>query len=164
MVALEAIGHAGHAVIALAFLVKDILRLRLMAIGASIGIITFNFGRPRGPVWPVIGWHSLFAAINAVHSAVLIYERRLLPPSPEEEALYRTVFQSLNRGQFRRLIRSGGWGTAASADVLAGAGTRFVAWRQQDLTRLLAGHRDLRAVFNAAIGTDLAGKLASRPT
>ena len=88
--------HAGFALTAFAFLVRDILWLRLLAIlaNACVGLAAYQAGAE--PRWDIVAWAATFVAINAVHSAWLVYERHIIRLTEEEKPLTETAFQALD--------------------------------------------------------------------
>lgn len=103
--------HVAYSLTLLAFLVRDILWLRLMAIASHLCFFTVVYYRPPVPDWTVLPWFLVFLLINTLHAAWLIYERRLDRLSPEEERLRQVSFPALNRVSVKRLLRLGRWET-----------------------------------------------------
>lgn len=103
--------HVGFAVAGLAYLFRDILWLRLVAVGSYVifSIVAIN----RGPdvMWEFLPWYMAFTAINLGHALLLIYQRRLWKFSPEEAALHACAFPALSRQPAKRLMRQGSWKT-----------------------------------------------------
>lgn len=205
--------HAGYLLTAAAFLLRDILWLRLVAIAAnlSLGLAAYRAG--MDPHWPVVIWAALFVVINLGHSCWLIYERYLERLSAEEQALYDRCFQALDRVAARKLMRRGEWMEFAADDCLARQGVhldrllliasggaavllggrivarlkpgmfigeisflsgeistamvvatgpgRCLVWRKSPLEAALARQPTLLNVFHAAVGRDLAAKVAN---
>lgn len=105
----EVLIHVGFSLSALAFLVRDILWLRLLAITSYTLFVVFQLSRAEGPIWQVVGWYAVFITINLGHAAYLIYERRLQHLSPEEESLRRLAFAAMDPVAVKRLLRRGSW-------------------------------------------------------
>lgn len=204
--------HLGFGLGALAFLVRDILWLRLLAIGANLCVGFAAYRSPAGPVWEVVGWSSAFVAINSVHSIWLLYERHLMRFTAEEKALKDSAFQAVDPAFVKKLFRRGQWvdfepqdclarqgvhldrlilvsegeaavclggavvaklgqgkfvgeisiltGEQATATVLAAEKLRCMVWKKDALKRIEARRPELYAAFYAAIGKDLATKIA----
>lgn len=208
----EILIHAGYLLTAAAFLFRDILWLRLLAIAANlcVGLAAYRAG--MDPHWVVVAWAAAFVAINLGQSCWLIYERYLQRLTGEEQALYDSCFRALDRVAARKLMRRGEWIEFAAEDCLARHGIhldrllllasgeaavllggkivarlepgkfigeisflsgdistamvvatkpgRCLAWRKASLERVLARQPDLLNVFHAAVGKDLAAKVA----
>ena len=88
--------HGGFALSTLAFLLRDMLHLRLVAL---ISYLVFS----------AAVLVRAFLAINGTQAAWLIYERRLQRMSPREQALFDLAFRGLDRVLVRKLIRRGKW-------------------------------------------------------
>ncbi|MBV9211703.1 MAG: cyclic nucleotide-binding domain-containing protein [Acidobacteria bacterium] len=115
----ELAAHAASILTAIAYLVKDILWLRLLTILACIAGIVFNYFLPQGPLWVVIHWNLLFLTINLVQVAIIIKERREVSFSEEEKELYETLFKNFAPFEFMKLLRIGQWLEAQQDEVLA---------------------------------------------
>lgn len=205
--------NAAFLVASLAFLARDVLHLRLLALVAYAGLLYGVWMHPAWPGAPHFWWYLGFLAINAGHSAWLIWERSQTHLTPDEERVWAEAFPSLDRLLVRRILRRGEWrpvapgdelvregevparlsvlargaadvtlngkavarlregqfvgelayltGEPATATVVAVRPSRVLAWRREDLQRWLGDQPQLRSVLYAAIGTDLADKIAS---
>ena len=118
----ETLIHVGFGLSALAFLVRDILWLRLLAITSYTLFVTFQLSRAGGPIWQVVGWYAVFITINVGHAAYLIYERRLQRLSPEEDGLRRLAFPAVDPVAVRRLFRKGSWVDLPAGEFLTHEG------------------------------------------
>ena len=114
----ELAGHLTFVLIAISFLVKDILRLRFLSIIASITGIAYNFYVPARPLWLVIYWNIAFMIINIVQIAIIIKERGAVHFSDEEKELYETLFKNFAPFEFMKLLRVGKWMVAEKDRVL----------------------------------------------
>jgi Popeye protein conserved region len=111
--------HAASVLTAIAYLVKDILWLRILTVLACICGIFFNYRVPATPLWAVIYWNIAFLAINVVQIAILFKERSAVSFSEEEKELYETMFQSFAPFEFMKLLRAGQWREAKKDQLLA---------------------------------------------
>ncbi len=118
-------GHLSYALVALSFLLRDVLLLRLVAIAAALCNIAFAYSFGAQPNWIPIFWQSLFIAINVGWSARLIYERRGVVLSEDERELYRTLFRQFTPFEFLKLLHAGQWRTAAAGVALATSGANL---------------------------------------
>ncbi len=115
----ELAGHASFALIALSFLVKDILWLRVLSVMASVAGIGYNYFGPATPLWLVIYWNIFFLAINLTQIALILRERRGVEFSEEEKEVYETIFYGFAPFEFMKLLRIGEWKDAEPGDILA---------------------------------------------
>src|SRR5882724_13012177 len=110
--------HLASILTLLAYLVRDILWLRLLTIAASLAGIIFNYYVPATPLWAVIYWNVIFIAINAVQIGIIIKERSGVHFSEEEKELYETLFQNFAPFEFMKLLRLGKWLEARKGQAL----------------------------------------------
>jgi CRP-like cAMP-binding protein len=99
------------------YLVRDILMLRTLSIVGGF-ILAPYFYYQTVPLWPALGWNTAFIIINTVWVARLLYERRPIKLSAEEQRVYETTLRLLSPQHARTLFRHGTWVTHAPGEVL----------------------------------------------
>ena len=119
---LDVAGHIAFALIALSFVVRDILWLRLLSITASFASISYSYFAPAEPLWLVIGWNLVFIVLNLVQIAIIFRERRGVAFTDAEKELYQSSFSRFTPVEFLRLIRIASWKDAAAGTLLVSAG------------------------------------------
>jgi hypothetical protein len=102
--------HAANILLLVAYSVRDILWLRLFAVGASLISLPYFILQPE-PLWEPIIWSSVFAAINLFQSWRLFVERRPVKLTPEEEEIRRLVFPDLPPRKVLQILSIGAWTT-----------------------------------------------------
>src|ERR1700682_4649468 len=112
-------GHLASVLTMAAYLLKDILWLRLLTILSCFAGIAFNFIVPSTPLWTVIYWNILFALINFVQVAIIIKQRSSVHFTEEEKELHATLFKNFAPFEFMKLMRVGKWLEAKQGQVLA---------------------------------------------
>lgn len=112
-------GHLASVLTMVAYLLKDILWLRLLTILSCFAGMAFNYFVPATPLWTVIYWNILFAIINIVQIAIIIKERAGVHFSEEEKELHETLFKNFAPFEFMKLMRVGQWRDAQPGEVLA---------------------------------------------
>ena len=112
-------GHLASVLTMVAYLLKDILWLRLLTILSCFAGIAFNYFVPATPLWTVIYWNLLFAAINIVQIGIIIKERSGIHFTEEEKELHDTLFKHFAPFEFMKLLRIGKWSRAKAGQVLA---------------------------------------------
>ena len=112
-------GHLASILTMVAYLLKDILWLRLLTILSCFAGIAFNYFVPATPLWSVIYWNLLFATINIVQIAIIIRERTGISFTEEERELHDTLFKNFAPFEFMKLMRVGQWLQAKTGDILA---------------------------------------------
>jgi CRP-like cAMP-binding protein len=109
--------HIANIVLVIAYSVKDILWLRIFALGASlIGLPYYYF--QTTVLWEPIGWSAVFMSINGYHVCRLWLERRPVALSPDEARLYDLTFFPLAKRRFRDLARLGDWVDLKAGEIL----------------------------------------------
>ena len=114
--------HVANVLLLVAYSVRDILWLRVFAVGASVISIPFFLLQPE-VLWAPLGWTFLFAAINAFQSWRLILERRPVRLTDEEETVRRLVFRDLPPRKILQVLSVGSWVTAEAGERLIERGT-----------------------------------------
>jgi hypothetical protein len=112
-------GHVASILTMAAYLLKDILWLRLLTILSCFAGIAFNFIVPATPLWTVIYWNVLFALINIVQVAIIIKQRSDVHFTEEEKELHATLFKNFAPFEFMKLMRIGKWLEAKQGEILA---------------------------------------------
>src|SRR6266404_2905410 len=112
-------GHLASILTMAAYILKDILWLRLLTIFSCFAGIAFNYFVPATPLWSVIYWNILFALINIVQIAIIIKERAGIHFTEEEKELHDTLFKNFAPFEFMKLMRIGKWLEAKQGEILA---------------------------------------------
>jgi hypothetical protein len=102
--------HAANVLLLVAYSVRDILWLRLFAVGASLISIPYFVLQPT-KLWAPLSWSVVFAAINLLQSWRLLIERRPVKLTPDEEEIRRFVFRDLPPRKVLQVLSIGSWTT-----------------------------------------------------
>jgi CRP-like cAMP-binding protein len=102
--------HAANVLLVVAYSVRDILWLRLFAVGASLISIPYFVLQPT-TLWAPLSWSVVFAAINLLQSWRLYVERRPVKLTAEEEEIRRLVFRDLPPRKVLQVLSIGSWTT-----------------------------------------------------
>src|SRR4029077_6360114 len=102
--------HAANVLLLVAYSVRDILWLRLFAVGAALISIPYFVLQPT-TLWAPLSWSVVFAAINLFQSWRLFMERREVKLTPEEENIRRLVFRDLPPRKVLQVLSIGSWTT-----------------------------------------------------
>jgi hypothetical protein len=102
--------HAANVLLLVAYSVRDILWLRLFAVGAALISIPYFVLQPT-TLWAPLSWSVVFAAINLFQSWRLFIERREVKLTPEEEDIRRLVFRDLPPRKVLQVLSIGSWTT-----------------------------------------------------
>jgi hypothetical protein len=101
-----------------AYLLKDILWLRLLTILSSFAGIAYAYFAPTTPLWQFIGWNLVFAVINVAQVAIIIKQRSGVRFTEEEKELHATLFKNFAPFEFMKLMRIGKWLEAKQGQIL----------------------------------------------
>src|SRR5205814_7702087 len=102
--------HAANVLLVVAYSVRDILWLRLFAVGASLLSIPYFVLQPA-TLWAPLSWSVVFAAINLLQSWRLFIERRPVKLTADEEEIRRLVFRDLPPRKVLQVLSIGSWTT-----------------------------------------------------
>jgi len=146
--------HAANILLLVAYSVRDILWLRLFAVGSSLIAMPYFIHQPK-PLWEAIIWSSIFAAINSFQSWRLFLERRPVKLTPEEEEVRRLVFGNLPPRKVLQILGIGTWSTVEAGEPMLERGKTVEA-----ISLIVRGKvritRDDRALGELAAG-DIVG-------
>lgn len=107
--------HAGALLYMIAFIVRDELVLRLLAVTGSALYILYYYLFPAQPLWDAIVSSLIMVMINIAVITQVILERTTFRLSEDEKRLF-AAFETLTPGQFRRLLKHAQWRTVAEPD------------------------------------------------
>ena len=102
--------HAANVLLLVAYSVRDILWLRLFAVGASFISIPYFVLQPT-TLWAPLSWSVVFAAINLLQSWRLFIERRPVKLTSDEEDIRRLAFRDLPPRKVLQVLSIGSWTT-----------------------------------------------------
>ena len=110
--------HVANVLYLLAYLVRDILWLRILTVVAALCLLPYYFCCSEHPLYAPIAWNALFTVVNIVQIALLILERRPVFLGEDELRLYRTIFKTLKPREFLRLMGVAQWKRASPGQRL----------------------------------------------
>jgi CRP-like cAMP-binding protein len=113
--------HAANLISLASFVVKDILWLRVLTIGAGLMNLFVLVYRPV-PLWEGVGWNLVFFTINVAQIRLLILERRPVRLRDDEQRLYHQVFRSLTPREFVKLLALGTWEERRPEETIVSSG------------------------------------------
>jgi hypothetical protein len=115
--------HAANVLLLLAYLVRDMLWLRLLALGSSPCAIPYFILHPAA-LWAPLLWSAVFAAVNLFQAWCVYTERRPVKLTPEEEEVRRLAFEDLPPKKVLQVLSLGSWGTVNPGERLLESGKR----------------------------------------
>jgi hypothetical protein len=111
-----------YGVSVIAFLMTNILILRLLVILSSTGFAVYYYGFPADPLWLDVIAELAFVAVNIFMMAYLIWSNWRIKFDQREEFLYQNEFSALTRMEFRKMLKIGNWHLTDSDEVLTTEG------------------------------------------
>jgi hypothetical protein len=116
--------HGGFLLFLTAYILRDILWLRLVTALAYVLFSVLAVYRGGMAVIELLPWYVAFVTINALQVGRLAHERWLVRLAEEERALWESAFHALDPVVFKRFVRLGEWRTLSDGFVLATEGRR----------------------------------------
>ena len=116
--------HGGYLVFLTAYVLRDILWLRLVAVVGYILFSALAIIRGGPGLVEILPWYVAFLTINGVQVARLVRERWLVKMNADEAALWEGSFASLDPVIFKRFLRLGQWRTLSKGFTLTSEGRR----------------------------------------
>ena len=113
--------HGANVLLLVAYSVRDILWLRLFAVGASLVSIPYFLLQPT-VLWAPLAWTIGFAGINLFQSWRLFLERQPVRLTAEEEEVRRLAFGDVPPRKVLQVLGIGAWTTAQSGARLLESG------------------------------------------
>lgn len=117
-------GHITFTIVALSFMVKDILWLRALSITASCFSFIYNYFGPAEPMWVAISWNAFFVSLNIYHITRILSERNEIILTPKEDIVFRSIFPSLSKADFYKILGNAKWVKKAKGEVLVKEGSQ----------------------------------------
>jgi CRP-like cAMP-binding protein len=100
-----------------AFSVRDVLKLRILAIvGEGLTLPYYYFQGEK--LWPPIVWGVAFIIVNAIRIVAVALERRPVVLSDREEKLYRIAFSAIDKKEFLKLVSLVQWVDCSPGEVI----------------------------------------------
>jgi hypothetical protein len=109
--------NLSNIVFLVAFSVRDVLKLRILAIvGEGLTLPYYYFQHEK--LWPPIFWGAAFMLVNAIRVLATALERRPVVLSDREEKLYRVAFSSIDKREFLKLVSLARWVDCSSGEAI----------------------------------------------
>src|SRR5690348_3218462 len=102
---LNGIGMLSFICSACAYLMTDMVRLRMLAIASGTLGLVYNATLPSGPLWLVLFWLALFWIINASRLTTALRGEMEVALSPDDRALMVETFPTMHSRDWLRLRR-----------------------------------------------------------
>lgn len=115
--------HAANVLLLFAYLLRDMLWLRLLALASSLCAMPYFILHPK-PLWAPLLWSVVFAGVNLFQAGRVYTERRPVKLTDEEEEVRRLAFEDLPPKKVLDVLSIGSWTTANPGERLLERGKR----------------------------------------
>jgi hypothetical protein len=105
---LDGLINLANFVFLLAFSVRDVLKLRILAFVSDALTLPYYYFQHK-PLWTPIFWAAAFIIVNGVGIVRVILERHPVVLGQREEELYRVAFRSIEKREFLKLASLVRW-------------------------------------------------------
>lgn len=120
------LGNFNYILIAIAFMMSNILWLRGLTILSSICALVYYFNYLSEPLWINVFWESTFISINVVQMLLIFYSRRSVHFNEEEKQIYEDIFPLLSTAEYKKLLKISNFVDAEKGEVLIEQGTQVL--------------------------------------
>jgi CRP-like cAMP-binding protein len=121
VLSLNGLVNLSNLVFLLAFSLRDVFYLRILSVAAYFVILPYYYLQQE-TLWPPIFWGIVFILVNLVRVAMLLWERRPVVLSGEEENLYQLAFGSMDKREFIKLMGLAEWQDCRPGEVIVKKG------------------------------------------
>ena len=154
IVGINGLINISNVVFLVAFSVRDVLKLRILAIVGE-GLTLPYYYLQDEKLWPPIFWGAAFMIVNAIRIVAIALERRPFVLSDKEEQLYRVAFSSIDKREFLRLASLARWVDCSPGEVILKKGQQIseaVVVIAGDLEAVLSGNSRLAIRAGQLVG------------
>ena len=117
----ELLIHAANVLYLFAYMVRDILWLRILTVVAAACLMPYFYLQPTPLMLPIY-WNVVFTALNLFWIVRLFLERRPVKLNEEEQRLCELVFRTMTPREMIRILKLGSWQTAAADECFINRG------------------------------------------
>ena len=117
----ELLIHAANVLYLLAFMVRDILWLRILTVVAAACLIPYFYFQPE-PLFTPIYWNLVFTALNIFWIVRLLLERRPVKLNQEERRLCELVFRTMTPREMIKILKLASWQNAEAGECFVERG------------------------------------------
>ena len=107
----ELLIHAANVLYLFAFMVRDILWLRILTVVAASCLLPYFYVRPE-PLMAPIYWNLAFTTLNLFWIVRLLLERRPIKLTADEQRLCELVFRTMTPREMIKILKLASWHTA----------------------------------------------------
>lgn len=97
-------GHLAYALVFFSFLVRSMLRLRIISIAASFSSSIYAFTAAEQALLPPLIWNTLFVSLNAWHIGRILYEQRHTELNALEKFLKERALKAFSANELKSFL------------------------------------------------------------
>ncbi len=120
---MESMVHVANLLYLTSFMMRDILRLRVLTVIAASFLIPYYYFQTE-PLLPAIYWNLAFIVLNLAWICRILLERRPVQLSADEVQLCNLVFHSLTPREMLKLLKLAHWENAPVGKWFVEAGKK----------------------------------------
>ncbi|MDP1880752.1 MAG: cyclic nucleotide-binding domain-containing protein [Parachlamydiaceae bacterium] len=120
------LGNLNYILIAAAFMMSNILYLRILTILSSICAVIYYLNYLNNPLWINVFWESTFISINLFQIFLIYYAKRSVYFDEEEKQIYEDIFPKLTTSEYRKLLKISNFVDAEKDEILIEQGTQVL--------------------------------------
>ena len=117
----ELLIHVANVLYLFAFMVRDILWLRILTVVAAACLIPYFYFQPE-PLLTPIYWNLVFTALNIFWITRLLLERRPVKLNEEEQRLCELVFRTMTPREMIKILKLASWQSAVAGECFVERG------------------------------------------
>ena len=117
----ELLIHAANVLYLFAFMVRDIMWLRILAVVAAACLIPYFYFQSEPFLTPIY-WNLVFTALNIFWIVRLLLERRPVKLNEEEQRLCELVFRTMTTREMIKILKLASWQWAAAGECFVERG------------------------------------------
>jgi CRP-like cAMP-binding protein len=107
--------HAANILYLFAFMVRDILWLRVLTVAAAVCLIPYYYSRSE-PMMVPIYWNLVFMVLNVYWIFRLLLERLPMKLKADEQKLCELVFRTMSPREMIKLLKLATWEDASAGE------------------------------------------------
>ncbi len=117
----ELLIHVANVLYLFAFMVRDILWLRILTVIAAACLIPYFYFQPE-PLLTPIYWNLVFTALNIFWIVRLLLESRPVKLNEEEQRLCELVFRTMTPREMVKILKLASWKSAVAGECFVERG------------------------------------------
>lgn len=112
---MEILIHGANVLYLVSYVMRDILWLRIFTVTAAILLVSFFYLQPE-PLLSAVVWNIVFVVLNVFWIARLIWERRPIALTREQQILCELVFHTIKPREMLAMLKIAEWQDATAGE------------------------------------------------